>query len=876
MVKFSIYSGVWILTILLLLASVTRTEKYNITSTLDNSSNHYHYNRCCHQYRGRSKNYNYFFISFTHVSHDTIIFPNERYHGNNLQNRSLYSKNALVSNSSANVSDYYANDIHHVETKPIFAFNESPEFIKKKEASGRDHEDYLNWKNIIWRRRTLCSVSDDEQYVGETPVENVLGDVNKKEKTKTLLDYDDLVFMNDLEDPDSLKPHIRVKRSKSESNSDSSFVNRQDYLKDLASSFPRNYYESMDENSYDDDVSLDAKREIKSQAFFANDEQPIELHNQESEKDQSKMFDSNLLRILSSPNIGRLAGNTVNERSVASEKVANVPSDVKANSCTDKTSLNQDIVSLERPSDEYASVVNQRSPDLNSEILGLPEDPMVAVELVRKKRNNRAKAEKKRNLREPDQKTKKSFSEEKRSVLDPEKSSRDSSSESSSRRLSKLAIADLKADLLRLKRTAKNDQREKRLKAKKKKKHAEKKKNISSRSAKSLRSKNRSRLPREKNNGETRSGGKSNVGFASVASKKNNDNNFRRRSVKSKDTIERIDPSDDRSSIRDALSIQTGLKQIEGNEINADRSEILLAAQRGNDPGDVVAETDESSDDQRVEEEGPLTNYEKSRIPTIDGSKLRTKRDRNPEGNHGFLNEEDELRYYEEIREPEEGMVPCANLDDGPPLEVNDADGKRAVRSIDEVKELVKKLVTKVNELDNYLNVDEVNKNEKGVKKIRTRAIDDLCSNVSTGCAAFKEMPKIVQRCVPSTDHRFTSTTKTIVERKAEESGNTDEHKRLIVKSDDSEKGRSTRQRATRTLSKASKAARRESSENQKRQNSKWGRWTDWSSCSVTCGKGRQIRWRYCLHDCSTAETEMEEKACQLPACPPGKFLGIF
>lgn len=56
----------------------------------------------------------------------------------------------------------------------------------------------------------------------------------------------------------------------------------------------------------------------------------------------------------------------------------------------------------------------------------------------------------------------------------------------------------------------------------------------------------------------------------------------------------------------------------------------------------------------------------------------------------------------------------------------------------------------------------------------------------------------------------------------------------------------------------------------------KWNRWTDWSSCSVTCGKGRQIRWRHCLRDCDDAEIEMEEKACQLPACPPGKFLGIF
>lgn len=56
----------------------------------------------------------------------------------------------------------------------------------------------------------------------------------------------------------------------------------------------------------------------------------------------------------------------------------------------------------------------------------------------------------------------------------------------------------------------------------------------------------------------------------------------------------------------------------------------------------------------------------------------------------------------------------------------------------------------------------------------------------------------------------------------------------------------------------------------------KWGRWLDWSSCSVTCGKGRQIRWRHCLRNCEEAETEMEEKTCQYPACPPGRFLGIF
>lgn len=81
--------------------------------------------------------------------------------------------------------------------------------------------------------------------------------------------------------------------------------------------------------------------------------------------------------------------------------------------------------------------------------------------------------------------------------------------------------------------------------------------------------------------------------------------------------------------------------------------------------------------------------------------------------------------------------------------------------------------------------------------------------------------------------------------------------------------------RASQMRSSGSRFARGEY-QTRRRSRRKWGRWMDWSSCSVTCGKGRQIRWRHCLHDCNDAETEMEEKACQLPACPPSKFLGIF
>ncbi|XP_057650869.1 adhesion G protein-coupled receptor B3-like [Diorhabda carinulata] len=54
-----------------------------------------------------------------------------------------------------------------------------------------------------------------------------------------------------------------------------------------------------------------------------------------------------------------------------------------------------------------------------------------------------------------------------------------------------------------------------------------------------------------------------------------------------------------------------------------------------------------------------------------------------------------------------------------------------------------------------------------------------------------------------------------------------------------------------------------------------WESWTPWSTCSVTCGKGRNIRWRHCRKNCRDVETEMEEKACQMPACPQ-KLFGLI
>ncbi|XP_072754211.1 uncharacterized protein [Anoplolepis gracilipes] len=177
----------------------------------------------------------------------------------------------------------------------------------------------------------------------------------------------------------------------------------------------------------------------------------------------------------------------------------------------------------------------------------------------------------------------------------------------------------------------------------------------------------------------------------------------------------------------------------------------------------------------------------------------------------------------------------------------------RTLMSIKEIKELAEKLIVKVNELQMY--VSDCNETRHTtdiyVDKNANRVVIEETPRISS---EKKHVAKVSANCKSdiANDHRhFTRN-----------SG------RMILR----EKGISS----SRMPFSGTRFARGDNPNQKIKSRRKWGRWMDWSSCSVTCGKGRQIRWRHCLRDCNDAETEMEEKACQLPACPPGKFLGIF
>ncbi|XP_025988085.2 A disintegrin and metalloproteinase with thrombospondin motifs adt-2 [Solenopsis invicta] len=54
-----------------------------------------------------------------------------------------------------------------------------------------------------------------------------------------------------------------------------------------------------------------------------------------------------------------------------------------------------------------------------------------------------------------------------------------------------------------------------------------------------------------------------------------------------------------------------------------------------------------------------------------------------------------------------------------------------------------------------------------------------------------------------------------------------------------------------------------------------WDNWSIWSACSVTCGQGRQVRWRHCLSaDCIKGLKKAQLRSCRLKDCNTKGFLG--
>ncbi|KAL6258576.1 hypothetical protein P5V15_010530 [Pogonomyrmex californicus] len=47
-----------------------------------------------------------------------------------------------------------------------------------------------------------------------------------------------------------------------------------------------------------------------------------------------------------------------------------------------------------------------------------------------------------------------------------------------------------------------------------------------------------------------------------------------------------------------------------------------------------------------------------------------------------------------------------------------------------------------------------------------------------------------------------------------------------------------------------------------------WDQWGNWSTCSVTCGIGKIMRWRHCIGGrCSLGEKKAQLKTCTSAAC---------
>ena len=254
-----------------------------------------------------------------------------------------------------------------------------------------------------------------------------------------------------------------------------------------------------------------------------------------------------------------------------------------------------------------------------------------------------------------------------------------------------------------------------------------------------------------------------------------------------------------------------------------------------------------------------------------------------------------ELKYYEDIYEPETNQLNVSKL--------NNKSNKRdleseAKNSVHEIKSLVDKLLAKVgvsllyisyihfqlktfkiqarlcinkclicfkvNYLHNF--VDSENKRGKKETEIKSKLSPIQTSKAIKRCTALQTYDNITS--IGSTNHKLQTKIDEVLR-----DGKKHERKEFLEREKKSDSNQLVQFRPEKQQEELKKQKR---SRWQQKSHQKWDRWTDWSSCSVTCGKGRQIRWRHCIRECYIAETEMEEKACQLPACPPVKFLGIF
>ncbi|XP_026670047.1 thrombospondin-1-like [Ceratina calcarata] len=61
-------------------------------------------------------------------------------------------------------------------------------------------------------------------------------------------------------------------------------------------------------------------------------------------------------------------------------------------------------------------------------------------------------------------------------------------------------------------------------------------------------------------------------------------------------------------------------------------------------------------------------------------------------------------------------------------------------------------------------------------------------------------------------------------------------------------------------------------------ENGVWDDWGNWSTCSVTCGNGRRVRWRHCsANNCVKGLKKAQIKTCHLKKCDTNilNWLGI-